>query len=98
MVFETESTAADAAQHTITNTVDEDHGSTRHSETTNQVNDFLSSHAGSNYTSEEESDDDIPDEKQVDLGSVYSQCRAARKAAFISTVVDISCNENMLST
>jgi len=95
--FETES-AANAAQHAVSNTVEEDRGSTRHSETTNQVNDFLSSQAGSNYTSKEESDDDIPDEKQVDLGNVYSQCRAAREAAFVSTVVDISCNENMLGT
>jgi hypothetical protein len=62
------------------------------------VKDFVSSYAGSNYSSEEESEDDVPDEKQVDLGNVYSQCRAAREAAFVSTVVDISCNENMLGT
>jgi hypothetical protein len=81
----------------VTITFDEDRVSTRHSEN-NQPGERFPSHAGFNYTSEEESYDDIPDEKQVDLGSVYSQCRAAREAAFVSTVVDISCNENMLST
>ena len=69
-----------------------------HSTTTNQVNDLLSSYTGSNCGSDEDSDEEVPDEKQVDLGNVYSQCRAAREAAFVSTVVDISCNENMLGT
>jgi hypothetical protein len=97
MAVETDS-AAEADKRTATSTDDNGHVVTKQSETSYQVNDFVSSHAGSTYTSEDETDDDIPDEKQVDLGSGYSQCRAAREAAFLSTVVDISCNENMLGT
>ena len=89
---------ANTALHAVTNTVAVDNESSRHSVTTNQVNEFLSSYTGSNCGSEEDSEDKIPDEKQVDLGNVYSQCRAAREAAFVCTVVDISCNENMLGT
>ncbi len=87
--------AAAIDNSTATNSVG-DSASGRHSTNTNQVNDFLSSYTGSG--SEEDSEDNIPDEKQVDLGNVYSQCRAAREAGFVSTVVDISCNENMLGT
>jgi hypothetical protein len=56
MVVEPAEHAANDAQHAVTNTVAVDSGSTRHSETTNQVNDFLSSYAGSNCGSEEESE------------------------------------------
>jgi hypothetical protein len=88
--------AVNSTPHAVIHTVAVDNDS--HSTTTNQVNDFLSSYTGSNCGSEEDSDEEIPDEKQVDLGNVYSQCRAAREAAFVSTFVDISCNENMLGT
>ncbi len=82
----------------LTNSNTGDGASGRHSVTTEQVNDFFSSYAGSNCGSEEDLEDEVPDEKQVDLGNVYSQCRAAREAAFVSTVLDISCNETMLGT
>ncbi len=94
----TAAVSANSALLAASNTVAGDSASGRHSVTTDQVNDFLSSYTGSNCGSEEDSEDKIPDEKQVDLGNVYSQCRAAREAAFVSTVVDISCNENMLGT
>jgi hypothetical protein len=72
----------DSAANAATDTVD--HNSTRHHETTSQVNAFLSSHAGTSYASslsaKEDSDDDLPDDKQVDLGSGYSQCRAATRS------------------
>ena len=84
--------------HSVVHTAADNNLSARQSEAASQVNDFDPSHAGSAYSSEEETDDDIPDEKQVELGSGYTQCRAAREAAFVSTVVDISCNENMLIT
>jgi hypothetical protein len=90
--------AAGAVTNNISVTVDSSTVVSRQSEESNQVNDFDPSLAGSTYTSEDETDEDIPDEKQVDLGSGYTQCRAAREAAFVSTVVDISCNENMLVT
>jgi hypothetical protein len=90
--------AAGAVNNNISVTVDSGIVVSRQSEESNQVNDFDPSLAGSTYTSEDETDEDIPDEKQVDLGSGYTQCRAAREAAFVSTVVDISCNENMLGT
>jgi hypothetical protein len=88
--------AVNSSQQAVIHTDAVDNDS--HSTTTNQVNDFLSSYTGSNCGSDEDSDEEAPDEKQVDLGNVYSQCRAAREAAFVSTVVDISCNENMLGT
>jgi hypothetical protein len=94
--------AAEADNSTVHSTVHNAHDNsltaTKQSETAYQVKDFDPSLAGSTYSSEDETDDNIPDEKQVDLGSGYTQCRAAREAAFVSTVVDISCNENMLST
>jgi len=99
-----DTTAAITAANVVTNVVPPTNSNTgdgasgRLSANSEQVKDFVSSYAGSNYSSEEESEDDVPDEKQVDLGNVYSQCRAAREAAFVSTVVDISCNENMLGT
>jgi hypothetical protein len=83
---------------TVHNAVNNSLAATKQSEKAYQVKDFDPSLAGSTYSSEDETDDDIPDEKQVDLRSGYTQCRAAREAAFVSTVVDISCNENMLST
>jgi hypothetical protein len=94
MAVETDS-AAEADIRTSTSTDNNGHAATKLSETSYQLNDFFSSHAGSTYTSEDETDDDIPVEKQVDLGSGYTQCRPAREAAFVSTVVDISCNENV---
>jgi hypothetical protein len=80
-----EPAAAAIDNSTATNSAG-DSASGRHSTNTNQVNDFLSSYTGSNCGSEEDSEDNIPDEKQVDLGNVYSQCRAAREAAFDPSV------------
>ena len=90
--------AAEPEANNISVTTDSGTVGCRQPEESDQVKFFDSSLAGSAYTSEEETDEDIPDEKQVDLSSGYTQCRAAREAAFVSTVIDISCNENMLVT
>jgi hypothetical protein len=57
--------AAEAGTSTVSNTDDNVHAVSKQSETSYQVNDFVPSLAGSTYTSEDETDDDIPDEKQV---------------------------------
>ena len=85
MVVEPAEPAAAIDNSTATNSAGHS-ASGRNSTNTNQVNDFLSSYTGSNCGSEEDSEDDIPEEKQVDLGNVYSQCRAAREAAFDPSV------------
>ncbi len=56
----TASVPANIALLADTNTGDSASG--RHSVTTEQVNDFLSSYAGSNCGSEEDSEDEVPDE------------------------------------
>ncbi len=42
----------------------------------------------------ESGEDDTYATDKVDLGSGYLQCRAAREAANVDLVTDISCNEN----
>jgi len=67
--------------------------------------DAESSYTGTSYATSQvsdESEDETDDRSttshgQVDLGSGYVQCRAAREAGSIGRVVDISCNENMMS-
>jgi hypothetical protein len=70
--------AAGAVTNNISVTVNSGTVVSRQIEESNQVNDFDPSLAGSTYTSEDETDEDIPGEKQVELGSGYTQCRAAR--------------------
>ena len=56
-------------------------------------------YTGTSYCPSDASDseEDVLEEKQIDLGSGYVQCRAAREAANVHDVVDISCNENAMS-
>jgi len=56
-------------------------------------------YTGTSYCPSDASDSEEDDfeEKQIDLGSGYVQCRAAREAANVHDVVDISCNENAMS-
>jgi hypothetical protein len=56
-------------------------------------------YTGTSYCPSDASDSEEDDfeEKQIDLGSGYIQCRAAREAANVHDVVDISCNENAMS-
>jgi hypothetical protein len=67
--------------------------------------DAESSYTGTSYITSQvsdESEDETDDRSttshgQVDLGSGYVQCRAAREAGSVGRVVDISCNENVMS-
>ncbi len=44
----------------------------------------------------ESEDDDTSYSDKVDLGSGYLQCRAAREAANVDSITNISCNENAM--
>jgi hypothetical protein len=75
-------------------------------QTEEEKGDAESCYTGTSYITSQVSDEseDESDERsvmshgQVDLGSGYVQCRAAREAGSVGRVVDISCNEKMMST
>ncbi len=56
------------------------------------------SYVTSQLSDSEEEEEGYEDPKKVKLGNGYGQCRAAREATMAREIVDISCNENALSS